>query len=211
LFHDIGKPRAKQGNGPDSTFYNHEIIGAKMTKKILERMKYSNDLVEKITKLVRFHLFYYNVDEVTESSVRRLIAKVGAEDMEDLIRVRMCDRIGSGVPKAEPYKLRHFRFLVEKLQRDPISVKMLKIKGDRIKELTGLGQGIKIGLILNALLEETLDDPSKNTEEYLEQRVRALNAMDEGQLKKIAEAGKSKQIGLEEEEVSKIKQRHWVK
>ena len=211
LMHDIGKPRSKQGDGPDSTFYGHEIIGAKMTQKILSRLKYPGEFVEKATKLVRFHLFYYNVDEVKESSVRRLIKQVGPEDMEDLIRVRICDRIGSGVPKAEPYKLRHFRFLVEKLQRDPISAKMMKINGDRIKELTNLAQGIKVGLILNALMDEVLDNPEKNDTEYLEKRVMELNETSEKELIKLAEAGKNKKIGLEEEEVQKIKKRHYVK
>jgi len=211
LLHDIGKPRSKRGNGHDSTFYGHEIIGAKMALQILSRLKYPKEFIEKVSKLVRFHLFYYNVDEVTESSVRRLISKVGSEDMEDLIRVRICDRIGSGVPKAEPYKLRHFRFMVEKLQRDPISQKMMKIDGDRIKELTGLPQSIRVGLIVNALLEEVLDDPAKNTEEYLENKVTELNKLPDAELKKMAEAGKSKKIGLEEEEISKIKKRHYVK
>ena len=211
LFHDIGKPRAKRGDGPDSTFYNHEVIGEKMSFQILSRLKFSKEFTEKVAKLVRFHLFYYNVDEVSESSVRRLISRVGPEDMEDLIRVRICDRIGSGVPKAEPYKLRHFRFLVEKLQRDPVSVKMLKIDGDRIKELTGLPQSIKVGLIIHALMDEVLDDPEKNMPEYLEKRMTELNALPEGELKKLAEAGKSKKLGLEEEEVAKIKKKHYVK
>lgn len=211
LFHDIGKPRSKHGEGPDSTFYGHEIIGAKMTLKTLSRLKYSTEFTEKIAKLVRYHLFYYNVDEVSESSVRRLIKQVGLEDMEDLIRVRICDRIGSGVPKAEPYKLRHFRFLVEKLQRDPISIKMLKIDGDKIKELTGLGQEIKVGLLLHALLEEILEDPRKNNAEYLEKRVLELNILSDKELKKLAEAGKTKKIGLEEEEVAKLKKKHYVK
>lgn len=211
LFHDVGKPRSKQGDGLNSTFYGHEIIGAKMTQKILSRLKYPSEFVEKATKLVRYHLFYYNVDEVSESSVRRLIKQVGSEDMEDLIRVRICDRIGSGVPKAEPYKLRHFRFLVEKLQRDPISAKMLKINGDRVKELTGLPQSIKVGLILNALMDEVLDDPTKNEKEYLENRALELNAFPEKELKKLAEAGKSKKMGLEEEEIKKIKKKHYVK
>ncbi|OGF72494.1 hypothetical protein A2W54_00505 [Candidatus Giovannonibacteria bacterium RIFCSPHIGHO2_02_43_13] len=211
LFHDIGKPRAKHGDGPDSTFYNHEVIGAKMCDKILPRLKYGKDFSDKVSKLVRFHLFYYNVDEVSESSVRRLIKKVGPEDMEDLIRVRICDRIGSGVPKAEPYKLRHFRFLVEKLQRDPVSPKMMKINGDKIKEITGLPQSIKVGLIVNALMEEVLDNPEKNTEEYLEKRVLELNNMLETELQTLAESGKSKKIGLEEEEISKIKKKHYVK
>ena len=182
-----------------------------MSAQALSRLRFSAEFTEKAAKLVRYHLFYYNVDEVSESSVRRLISRVGPEDMEDLIRVRICDRIGSGVPKAEPYKLRHFRFLVEKLQRDPVSVKMLKINGDKIKELTGLPQSIKIGLIIHALMDEVLDDPEKNTPEYLEKRATELNALPDAELKKLADAGRSKKLGLEEEEISKIKKKHWVK
>ncbi|KKT63534.1 MAG: PolyA polymerase [Parcubacteria group bacterium GW2011_GWC1_45_13] len=211
LFHDIGKPRAKRGNGPNSTFYNHEVIGEKMSAQVLSRLKYGNDFVEKVAKLVRYHLFYYNVDEVTDSSVRRLISRVGPEDMEDLIRVRICDRIGSGVPKAEPYKLRHFRFLVEKLQRDPITVTMLKINGNKIMEIAGVQPGPKVGMILNALMDEVLDSPDKNTEEYLGERTKELSALAKSKLKKLAEAGKTKRLGLEEEEVSKIKKKHYVK
>lgn len=211
LFHDIGKPRCKVGDGPDSTFYNHEIVGAKMAFQILTRLRFPADFIKKVTTLVRYHLFYYNVDEVSDSSVRRLIRRVGLEHMEDLIRVRICDRIGSGVPKAEPYKLRHFRFLVEKLQRDPISVRMLTINGDMIKELTGVAQSPKIGFFLQTLLEEALDDPAKNTKEYLEERVKALAAMSESELATLAKQAKEKTLGLEEEAVSKIKQKHWVK
>jgi tRNA nucleotidyltransferase (CCA-adding enzyme) len=211
LFHDIGKPRSKHGDGEDSTFYNHEIIGARMSKQILTRLRFATDFTEKVTKLVRYHLFYYNVDEVSESSVRRLIAKVSPEDMEDLIRVRMCDRIGSGVPKAEPYKLRHFRFLVEKLQRDPVSRASMKLNGDRIKEITGLPQGIRIGNLINALFDEVLDDPEKNTSEYLEKRVLDLHELSDVELGKLAEVAKSKSLGLEEEAISEIKNRHRVK
>jgi len=73
LFHDIGKPRTKKGEGPDATFYGHEIVGAKMTAQILNRLRFSKKDIEKIVKLVRYHLFYYNPGEVGESSVRRLI------------------------------------------------------------------------------------------------------------------------------------------
>jgi len=107
LFHDIGKPRVKRGEGSDATFYGHEILGAKMTTQILNRLKFPKKEIEKIAKLVRYHLFYYNPGEVFDSSVRRLVRKVGPENMEELLQVRMADRIGSGCPKAEPYKLRH--------------------------------------------------------------------------------------------------------
>lgn len=211
LLHDVAKPRCKSGDGPDSTFYGHDVVGAKMATQMLGRLKYPKDFTEKVSKLVRYHLFYYNVDEVTESSVRRLIAKVGLEDMEDLIRVRICDRIGSGVPKAEPYKLRHFRFLVEKLSRDPVSVKMLRIKGDDIMKITGIPAGPKVGFLLNILLEEVIDDPTLNQKKKLEERARELGGMSDAELKKLAADAKKKAIALEEQEVGTIKQKHWVK
>ena len=129
LLHDIGKPATKRGEGSSATFYNHEIIGAKMTEKILNRLKFPKKDVIKITALVRYHLFYYNVDEVGESSVRRLIKNIGLENVEDLLKLRMADRIGSGCPKAEPYKLRHLKYMIERVSKDPISAKMLNING----------------------------------------------------------------------------------
>lgn len=211
LLHDVGKPRAKRGKGRDSTFYGHEVVGAKMTAQILSRLRFSKEFTERITKLVRFHLFYYNVDEVTESSVRRLIREVGPEDMNALIQVRMADRIGSGVPKAEPYKLRHFRFMVEKLQRDPISVGMLKIDGNDIMQTTGLAPGPKVGQLLNILLDEVLDNPKCNTKAKLAARTKELAPLSEAELAKLARAAKHKALGLEEEAVAQIKKKHYVK
>ena len=86
LFHDIAKPRVKAGEGENATFYNHEIVGAKMTFQILNNLKFSKKEVEKITKLVRYHLFYYNVDEVGESSVRRLVKNVGPKIWKNFCR-----------------------------------------------------------------------------------------------------------------------------
>ena len=210
LLHDVAKPHTKRGNGKNSTFYGHDVVGARVSKPLLESLRYSKAFVEKVVKLVRYHLFYYNVDEVTDSSVRRLIVKVGVEDIEDLIRLRMCDRIGSGVPKAEPYKLRHFRFMVEKLLRDPISVGMLKVKGEDVIGL-GVKPGPKIGRILNVLLEDVLDDPKRNTEDYLLPRLHELVAFSDKELERMAEEAKQKSADLEDEELEKIKRQHHVK
>lgn len=211
LLHDVAKPRTKQGDGPDSTFYGHDVVGAAMAVKILERLKYPRQVIQKVSKLVRFHLFYYNVGEVSESSVRRLIRKIGPEDMDDLIKVRICDRIGSGVPKAEPYKLRHFRFLVEKLSRDPISVKMLRITGNDVMEIVGLEPSPKIGFLLNILLEDVLDDPLRNRKAHLTKRAKELAAMTDAELQALAFEAKKKTVSLEEGEVDGIKKKHWVK
>lgn len=211
LLHDVGKPRAKVGEGVNSTFYNHEMVGAKMAFQILQRLKFSNKDVEKIVNLIRHHMFYYNVDEVTESSVRRLVRKVGPENMQELLQVREADRIGSGVPKAEPYKLRHLKYVIDKVSQDPISVGMLKVNGKDIMDVLNITPGPKIGQILDALLGQVLDNPQKNTKEFLETEIVALGKLDEKKLKKMAEAAKEDKVEVQEEENKKIKDKYWVK
>ena len=210
LLHDVGKPRTKKGNGPDSTFYNHEVVGAKMAARILERLKFPKKFIEKVVLLVRYHLFYYNVEEVTESSVRRLVKNVGPENMDDLLEVRIADRKGSGVPKAEPYKLRHLRAIIEKVSHDPISVKMLKINGnDLIKELK-MEPGPKMGYVLNILLDEVLDEPKNNTKEYLLKRAEELNKEPPAKLEKMYKIAQTKTQEVAEEEFRGIKKRYRV-
>jgi poly(A) polymerase/tRNA nucleotidyltransferase (CCA-adding enzyme) len=210
LLHDIGKPRAKAGEGEEATFYNHEMIGAKMTFQILNNLKFSKKEVEKITKLVRYHLFYYNVDEVKEASVRRLVKNVGPENMEELLQVRQADRIGSGVPKAEPYKLRHLKYLVEKVSKDPISVKMLKINGNDLMQTLGEKPGPKIGQILDALLGYVLDNPKKNNAEFLETEAKKLSKLSDKELKKLAEKSKEEKSEIQTKEDEMTKQKYWV-
>jgi len=205
LLHDVGKPRSKRGDGPDSTFYSHDVIGAKMTEKIMRRLKFPNEEIAKVSLLVRYHLFYYNVDEVTPSSVRRLIKNVGLENMDDLINVRIADRIGSGVPKAEPYKLRHFRYMVDKVSKDPISVKMLKIDGNDVMSILGIQPGPKVGIILNALFSEVLDDPKHNEREYLEKRALELDKMSVSEIAEMIKKGEEQIQLLESEERRKFK------
>ncbi len=210
LLHDVGKPRVKRGEGPDSTFYNHEVVGAKMAAQILERLKFPKKFIDKTVILVRYHLFYYNVEEVTESSVRRLVKNVGPENMDDLLEVRIADRKGSGVPKAEPYKLRHLRAIIEKVSRDPISVKMLKINGDDLMKELNLEAGPKIGCILNILLDEVLDDPEKNEKKRLMEKARALNKEPIEKLEKMRKMSQAKTQEAAEEEFRGIKSKYKV-
>lgn len=199
LFHDIGKPQTKRGKDQQSTFYGHDAVGARITAKMMDRMKFPKHITEKVVKFVRYHLFYYNVGEVTESSVRRLIANVGPENMDDLLRVREADRIGSGTPKAIPYKLRHLKYIIDKVSHDPISVKMLKVNGEDIMRLTGIAPSPKVGLLLNSLLAEVLEDPSRNMREYLERRIHELDAKSPDELRTALEKIE-KAVKKEEEE-----------
>jgi poly(A) polymerase/tRNA nucleotidyltransferase (CCA-adding enzyme) len=210
LLHDIGKPKAKAGDGPNSTFYNHEIIGARITKKILERMKFSKKDSDKIVHLVRYHLFYYNVGEVGEASVRRLVRNVGQENLEELLQVRMADRIGSGCPKAEPYKLRHLRYLMEKALLDPISAKMIKVNGKDIMDILEIAPGPKVGQILDILLAQVLNDPKLNEREYLEGEVRRFGGLGDVELEKIANDAEKQKNEVETKRDQMTKKKYWV-
>lgn len=210
LLHDVGKPRVKGGDGPDSTFYNHEIVGAKMTVKILDRLRFPKDFVEQAAHLVRMHLFYYNVGEVTEAGVRRFLRRVGPENISDLLKVREADRIGSGVPKAVPYKTRHLLFMVDKVKSDPISPKMLKINGEDVMRVLKSEPGPAVGYILSILLEEVLEDPQRNEKEYLESRVKKLKSLSLATLKKQSEKAKETKGEFESGLETEMKKKHHV-
>jgi len=211
LLHDVAKPRVKAGDGKDSTFYNHEVVGAKMTFEILNRLKFSKKDVEKVTKLVRYHLFYYNVDEVGESSVRRLMRNVGKDSMEELLQVRHADRIGSGVPKAEPYKLRHLKYIIDKVSQDPLSVKMLKVSGNDVINVLKIEPGPRVGQILDVLLGYVLDDPKKNEKEILEEEIEELGKLEDKKLKSLAEKSKEDKVEIENKTDQMTKKKYWVK
>lgn len=199
LFHDIGKPRTKRPLKGDFTFYAHDIVGARMTEKLMKRLQFSNELVKQVTHLVRHHMFYYDVGKVTEAGLRRLLRRVGPENFDDLIKVRIAERKGSGVPKAEPYRLRHLQFLAEKASRQPISVGQLAINGKDLMEQLSLRPGPQIGGILNALLAEVLDDPLKNDREHLLKRAQELQNKDPQELKALGEQAKDEEQRKQDE------------
>jgi tRNA nucleotidyltransferase (CCA-adding enzyme) len=208
LLHDIGKPSVKEGVGENATFYNHEYVGAKMVQKILERLKFKRKIIDKTVLLIRNHMFYYNVDEVGEAGVRRVVSKVGKENIKDLIDVRIGDRLGSGVPKAVPYKLRHFQYMVEKVSTDPISVKQLKIDGNiLIKELK-IAPGPQIGAILEVLLAEVIEDPKINEKKKL---LHLAESLKNENLAVSREQAKSKIKKENKKDEEKTKRKHWVK
>lgn len=207
LLHDIAKPQVKVGEGEDSTFYNHDFIGAKISIKILQRLKFPKKVIEKIALLVRSHMFVYNVDEVTEAGVRRLLRRVGKENINDLINLRVTDRLGSGVPKAIPYKLRHLEYVIEKVSQDPISARMLKINGNDLIKLLKIKPGPRLGLLIEALLSEALQDPKINTKQKLSSKAKELNKLPDQKLK-----DKTNVIQEKKQEVdSEIKDKYWVK
>jgi hypothetical protein len=181
-----------------------------MTERILSRLCFSKKDVEKITKLVRHHLFYYNVGEVGDSSVRRLVVKVGPENTEELLQVRMSDRIGSGVPKAEPYKLRHLKYTIDKVSQDPISARMLKVSGNEVMKMLGIAPGPKVGQILDILLGEVLEDPQKNKKTVLEKEIKKLGGLSDKELDSLSSKAEKEKEKIEVKRDEMTKQKYWV-
>ena len=160
--------------------------------------------------MVRYHLFYYNVDEVSENSVRRLVRQVGPENMEELLQVRIADRIGSGVPKAEPYKLRHLKYVIERVSRDPISVKMLKVSGNDVMKVLKITPGPKIGEILDVLLGYVLSDPEKNKKDFLEKEIGKLGKLSDRELDSLAKSARKERGEIETKKDEMTKKKYWV-
>ncbi len=210
LLHDVGKPRSKRGEGSNSTFYGHEYIGAKMTLGILDRLHFPKDFTERVAHLVRSHMFYYNVGEVSAAGVRRFLARVGVENIDDVMKVREADRIGSGVPKAVVYKMRHLLFMIDKVRRDPVSAKMLAVRGEDVMRIANIPPSLKVGQILAALLEEVLEDTAKNTKEYLEKRTIELAKLPDKKLAELKESSRKTKDEFEAGEEEEIKKKHHV-
>lgn len=212
LFHDVGKPatRRRSDEKNDWTFHGHDVVGAKMTKKALEDLKFPRETIEKTQKLVRWHMFFSDPDKITLSAVRRLVKNVGPENVEDLVNLRICDRIGTGRPKEQPFRFRKYQAMIEQALRDPISVSMLAIDGKGVMEATGEKPGPRLGWMLHALLEEVLDEPAKNTKDYMEKRVGELAKLSDKELRAIGEEAKERKNEAEEADIKDIHKKYFV-
>ena len=213
IFHDISKPETKRYSKEKGviTFYGHDVVGARVTREILERLKFSKDLIDKVSMFVRWHMFFSDTEQITLSAVRRLITNVGKDNIWNLIDLRICDRVGTGRPKEEPYRLRMYQSMVEQALKDPISLKMLKTDGKRIMDVTQETPGPKIGYVLHALFDEVLELPEKNTEEYLDMRAKELIILSTEELQALGQAGKEEMTEKNEEQVKEIRKQFNVK
>jgi tRNA nucleotidyltransferase (CCA-adding enzyme) len=212
LLHDIGKPPTQRylKDKGDYSFYGHEIVGAKIADKILKRLKFPGDLNKKVVKLVRWHMFFSDTEQISLSAVRRIVRNVGEDEIWNLVNLRICDRVGTGRPKEDPYRLRKYMSMIEEVLRDSVSVSKLKIDGNELMKATGLTPGPKIGFILNILLEQIIDSPELNNPEYLKTKALELNSMDISDLKKLNERALLAKENAENFEIKTIRNKHKV-
>ncbi len=210
LSHDIAKPHTRVWKNNQWTFYGHEVVGSRLARKILEDLRFPKEIVDKTVRLVRWHMFFSDTEEITLSAVRRLVKNVGVELIWDLINVRTADRIGTGRPKETPYRLRKYKSMIEEVLRDPISVKQLVVGGEEIMKLTNTSGGPHVGFILEILLAEVLNEPKLNTREYLEKRIEKLFALPSETLVEQGRESRKQNAGEEEKEIEKIREEYKV-
>lgn len=213
IFHDISKPETRRFSREkrDYTFYGHDVVGGRVSREIMERLKFPKDLIEKVSMFVRWHMFFSDTEQITLTAVRRLITNVGKDNIWDLIDLRICDRVGTGRPKEEPYRFRMYQSMVEQALQDPISLKMLKTNGERIMIVTQETAGPRIGYILHALFNEVLENPGVNTQDYLDKRAKDLAKLGTDDLKDLGEEGKDIMDIKNKEKVKKIRTQFKVK
>ena len=154
------------------TFYGHEVVGARMVKEITERLKFNRKQIEKIETLVRWHMFAYQ-PEMTDAAIRRLIRKVGKENINDMVMLRIADRKGSGS------KTTSWRFL--ELQKriggqlfEPMEINDMVVNGLDVMEVLKAAPGPVIGKVLKELFDEVLEDTGKNNREYLLGKIKEI-------------------------------------
>jgi poly(A) polymerase/tRNA nucleotidyltransferase (CCA-adding enzyme) len=213
LFHDISKPETRRFSKEkkDYTFYGHDVVGGRVSHEIMTRLKFSKETIEYVSSMVRWHMFFSDTEKISLSAVRRLISNVGKDKIWDLMNLRVCDRVGTGRPKEQPYRFREYQSMIEQALQDPVTLKMLKIDGKRIMDVTQETPGRKIGYILHALFAEVLEDPVKNTSEYLEARALHMKTLDIKVLKSLAEEGKDDMENKNADQVASIRKSFHVK
>ena len=196
LFHDIGKPAAKKiatetvldGDKNDGstkeietiTFYNHEAIGEKITRKLMIRLKFSNEMTDSVCHLVKEHMFHYE-SRWTDAAVRRFIMRVGSECLDDLYDIRLADMYGMYNESVDVRYSASVALLLELKERvekelskkTALSLKSLAVNGRDLMEL-GIPAGKELGRILNELLACVVEDPAMNCRETLLNTAKSL-------------------------------------
>ncbi|WP_163195099.1 CCA tRNA nucleotidyltransferase [Clostridium thermarum] len=166
LLHDIAKPVTfsidSKGIGH---FYDHNTKGVEMSEYILKKLRYDNDTIKKVSNLVYDHMSRY--DNLRNSTIKKIISRVGEENLDDLFNLQESDVLSSAPPfdfSGIDYLKRKSKQILE--QRQPLSLKQLAINGSDLIAL-GVKPGKFMGNVLNHLLEVVLESPELNNKELL--------------------------------------------
>ena len=172
LLHDVGKPATRVERGGEGTFYNHQFVGAELADRALERLRFPLAERARIVHLVREHMFDYR-RAWSDAALRRWLRRVGEDAVADLFDLRIADALGNGLRQGFPGYLEEMRERIEALLAESatLHVKDLAIGGREVMDVLGIAPGPRVRETLEALLEEVLDRPERNTREHLVERL----------------------------------------
>ena len=162
LLHDIGKPATRRFEGGGVTFHHHDVVGAKLVKKRLRELRFDNDTVKRVARLVELHLrfFGYSDQQWSDSAVRRYVRDAG-EELERLHILTRADVTTRNRRKAE--RLEHAyddieRRIAELAEAEELAAVRPELDGEAIMALLGVGPGPLVGRAYRFLLEVRLDE-----------------------------------------------------
>jgi tRNA nucleotidyltransferase/poly(A) polymerase len=174
LLHDSAKPIVAKGEGEERTFHNHEVVGSRVAVRIGKRLRLSNKELDQLFRLVRWHMFTVE-DTQTDKAVRRFIRNVTVEYLDEMIALRRADRVGSGA-KETSWRWELFKKRLVEVQKQPFTVKDLKVNGQDVMEILKIKPSRKVGDVLDALFAEVEEDPSLNVREVLVEKIKKLGS-----------------------------------
>lgn len=174
LLHDVGKPVVAKNKKGKVTFYNHEMVGASIARHLANRLKFSKKDREKLVLLARWHMFTVDA-KITDAAVRRFIRRIGKENIQEMMDLRIADRLGGGCLSATSWRLRLLQKRILDVQKHIPNVSDLKVSGNDVMKILKTPAGPKVGQVLNQLFEEILDNPLKNKRSYLLKRLEKLS------------------------------------
>ena len=166
LLHDIAKPLTySEDHDGQGHFYKHHMVGGDMCQTILKRLKYDNNTINQVSLLVREHMSRYL--GLRRSGIKRFIARVGVENLENLFELQIAD-IKGGIDPERYYEVIEFKNNVYDVldKAEPLSVFDLDINGHDLQEI-GIQPGREMGAILNSLLDAVLENPDLNDKTVL--------------------------------------------
>lgn len=168
LFHDSGKPASKTDNEDGvPSFHRHERISGELAGSALHRLRFPNHVVSRVCHIIDNHMFNYE-EKWTDAAVRRFVAKVGLENIEDIFALRLADAAATAGLPPDPGALEPFRRRIDGLVAadNAFSLKDLAVNGRDLSAI-GVPKGPSMGMILGELLETVLDDPGQNSRDTL--------------------------------------------
>ena len=168
LLHDLGKPQS------DVSGEDHAAVGAELAARVLERLRYPVRLQRNVTQLVREHAFH-ELPEPTAVDARRFLARHGDEIALDLLAHKAADMAAKERSGAEHAAFARFRALVAQERASPHTLGALAVDGSDLIAI-GFHESPELGRVLARLLADVVEEPERNTREWLLERSRTLRA-----------------------------------